>query len=333
MVYTFDETFSGSNKKLKKEGRTFCLLFCMKIRSNFLKLDYHLGILRKFFGNNRDTAGGDLLINKVEVAGINTSNLKVLSEKEKEMLLKKVKEGDDDARNQLISGNLRLVLSVIQKFTRRCDSPDDLFQVGCVGLIKAVDHFDVTQNVRFSTYAVPMIIGELRRYLRDNNMIRVSRSVRDLAYKALCEREALTVKFGREPTMEELTKAVNQRRLVLSQEKGEEEQRPVSEREVSDALDAVVDPVSLYDPIYSDSGDSIYLMDQICDHKSNAENWIENIALGEAVNGLGEREKMILTLRFFQGKTQMEVAGEIGISQAQVSRLEKGALSRIKSQM
>jgi len=273
------------------------------------------------------------VVNKVEVSGVNTANFKVLSEEEKEELLLRARNGDEEAREKLISGNFRLVLSVIQKFTRRCDSPDDLFQVGCVGLIKAVDHFDVTQNVRFSTYAVPMIIGELRRYLRDNNMIRVSRSVRDLAYKALCEREALTVKFGREPTMEELTKAVNQRRLVLSQEKGEEEQRPVSEREVSDALDAVVDPVSLYDPIYSDSGDSIYLMDQICDHKSNAENWIENIALGEAVNGLGEREKMILTLRFFQGKTQMEVAGEIGISQAQVSRLEKGALSRIKSQM
>jgi len=333
MVYTFDETFSGSNKKLKKEGRTFCLLFCMKIRSNFLKLDYHLGILRKFFGNNRDTAGGDLLINKVEVAGINTSNLKVLSEKEKEMLLKKVKEGDDDARNQLISGNLRLVLSVIQKFTRRCDSPDDLFQVGCVGLIKAVDNFDISQNVKFSTYAVPMIIGELRRYLRDNNMIRVSRSVRDLAYKALGEREQLTTLLGRDPTISEITTSVNRRRMEQSEEKEISSLSPVSEKEVQQALDAVIDPVSLYDPIYSDGGDSIYLMDQIYDQKSNDENWIENIALEEAVKNLNEREKSILKLRFYQGKTQMEVAGEIGISQAQVSRLEKGALIRIRKQM
>ena len=273
------------------------------------------------------------MISKVEVSGINTSNLKVLSEKEKEELLKRTKDGDEKAREELISGNLRLVLSVIQKFTRRSDNPDDLFQVGCVGLIKAVDNFDISQNVRFSTYAVPMIIGELRRYLRDNNMIRVSRSVRDLAYKALGERESLTVKLGREPTITEICCAVNARFQEILEDKEETLFQPVTEKEVSTALDAVIDPVSLYDPIYSDAGDSIYLMDQICDHKSCDENWIENIALGEAVKRLGDREKTILNLRFYQGKTQMEVAGEIGISQAQVSRLEKGALTRIRKQM
>ncbi len=273
-----------------------------------------------------------MLIGKVELSGINTSALKVLSEQEKCELLRRVKSGDKSARDQLISGNLKLVLSVIQKFTRRYDSPDDLFQVGCIGLIKAVDNFDVTQNVRFSTYAVPMIIGELRRFLRDNNMIRVSRSVRDLAYKALAERENLTVKLGREPNNEEITKAVNFRLKELSEERQEEVQQ-VTEKEVTQALDAVIDPVSLYDPVYSDSGDTIYLMDQIRDQKCADEHWIENIALEEAVKHLGEREKNILNLRYYQGKTQMEVAGEIGISQAQVSRLEKGALQRIRKQM
>lgn len=273
------------------------------------------------------------MISKVEVSGVNTSGLKVLTEKEKEVLLKRTRDGDLSARDELISGNLRLVLSVIQKFTRRSDSPDDLFQVGCVGLIKAVDHFDLSQNVRFSTYAVPMIIGELRRYLRDNNMIRVSRSVRDLAYKALCERETLTVRLGRDPTIKEITDAVNERIKKSADEKENGDAILVSEKEVRGALDAVVDPVSLYDPIYSDGGDSIYLMDQICDLKSTDESWIENIALDEAVKRLGEREKTILNLRFYQGKTQMEVAGEIGISQAQVSRLEKGALERIRREM
>lgn len=269
------------------------------------------------------------MLGRVEVSGINTSSLKVLSEKEKQDLLQRMNRGDQTAREKMISGNLRLVLSVIQKFTRRCDNADDLFQVGCVGLIKAVDNFDVTQNVRFSTYAVPMIVGELRRYLRDNNMIRVSRSVRDLAYKALTERESLTSSLGREPSLEEITKAVNQK--MMQQEDGEVV--PISQRSVGEALDAVIDPVSLYDPVYSDSGDSIYLMDQISDQSRGEENWIDNIALGEAVKHLGEREKNILNLRFFQGKTQMEVASEIGISQAQVSRLEKGALQRIRKEM
>ena len=271
------------------------------------------------------------MVGKVEVSGINTANLKVLTEKEKDDLLKRTKMGDAKAREELISGNLRLVLSVIQKFTRRCDSPDDLFQVGCVWLIKAVDHFDLDQNVKFSTYAVPMIIGELRRYLRDNNMIRVSRSLRDLAYRAWTEREILTGQLGQEPNPEQIAEAVN-RRARASLAEGET-LHEVTPKEVSAALDAVLEPVSLFDPIYTDGGDSIYLMDQICDHKICDEGWIENLALEEAVKGLGEREKTILNLRFYRGKTQMEVAGEIGISQAQVSRLEKGALHRIRKQM
>lgn len=288
------------------------------------------GMRHTLKGNN--TFGGDLLIGKVELSGINTSSLRVLSECEKNELLKRAKLGDLSAREELISGNLKLVLSVIQKFTRRHDSPDDLFQVGCIGLIKAVDNFDINQNVRFSTYAVPMIIGELRRFLRDNNMIRVSRSVRDLAYKALAERESLTAKLGRDPTLEEITKAVNAQRSLLSLDLDEKIQ-PVSEKEVYSAMDAVIDPVSLYDPVYSDGGDTIYLMDQIRDQKCADEHWIENIALEEAVKKLCDREKIILKLRFYQGKTQMEVAEEIGISQAQVSRLEKGALLRIRKQM
>ncbi len=269
------------------------------------------------------------MLGRVEVSGINTSNLKILSEKEKQDLLMKMKNGDNYARDLMISGNLRLVLSVIKKFIRRCDNADDLFQVGCVGLIKAVDNFDVTQNVRFSTYAVPMIVGELRRYLRDNNMIRVSRSVRDLAYKALGEREALTITLGREPTIEEIAKAVNEKQIQIEGQGINH----ISLKAIAEALDAVIDPVSLYDPVYSDNGDSIYLMDQISDQRSGEENWIDNIALGEAVKRLGKREKNILDLRFFQGKTQMEVASEIGISQAQVSRLEKGALQKIRKEM
>ncbi len=272
------------------------------------------------------------MLGKVELSGINTSSLRVLSEKEKNTLLIRIKDGDQKARDELICGNLKLVLSVIQKFTRRHDSPDDLFQVGCIGLIKAIDNFDVEQNVRFSTYAVPMIIGEIRRFLRDNNMIRVSRSMRDLAYKALAEREKMTLILGREPTISEIHKAVNKRLKEISIERGEEIQT-VTEIEVSQALDAVIDPVSLYDPIYSDNGDTIYLMDQVRDYKCNDEKWIENIALEEAVKKLGDREKNILNLRYFQGKTQMEVADAIGISQAQVSRLEKGALQRIQRQM
>lgn len=251
--------------------------------------------------------------NKVEISGVNTSQLKVLRESEKMELLKKVKSGDMQAREELINGNLRLVLSVIQRFTGRGESPDDLFQVGCIGLIKAIDNFDITQPVRFSTYAVPMIQGELRRYLRDNSPVRVSRSVRDLAYRAMQAREKLTTQNGSEPTVEAIAKEIGAQRS-----------------EVVIALEAISEPISLYEPVFSDSGDTIYVLDQLGDHNDD-ENWLDEISLKEAIRQLGPREKHILNLRFFRGKTQVEVAKEIGISQAQVSRLEKGALQKIKN--
>ncbi len=250
--------------------------------------------------------------NKVEICGVNTSKLKVLTEKEKTELLKRVRQGDKKAREELINGNLRLVLSVIQRFTNRGENLDDLFQVGCIGLMKAIDHFDVTQGVKFSTYGVPMIIGEIRRYLRDNNSVRVSRSMRDTAYKAMQIKEELTAKNGKEPTVEEIAKKMDIRR-----------------EDVVLALEAIVEPVSLYEPVFSDGGDSIYVMDQVGDNNDDA-NWLDEIALKQAINDLSDREKKILSMRFFQGKTQMEVAAEIGISQAQVSRLEKGALDKVK---
>ena len=250
--------------------------------------------------------------NRVEICGINKSKLKVLKESEKMALLKRVKEGDKRAREELISGNLRLVLSVIQRFSNRGENPDDLFQVGCIGLIKSIDNFDISQNVRFSTYAVPMIIGEIRRYLRDNNAVRVSRSMRDTAYHAMQAKERLTASLGREPTVEE-----------VAQELG------IKKEEVVLALEAIVDPISLYEPVYSDGGDTIYVMDQIGDANDDS-SWIDEITLKESIKNLNDREKKILALRFLKGKTQMEVAAEIGISQAQVSRLEKGALRRIK---
>ena len=253
--------------------------------------------------------------NKVEISGVNTSKLKVLKESEKMALLKRVKQGDEKARDELISGNLRLVLSVIQKFAGRGENPDDLFQVGCIGLIKAIDNFDITLNVRFSTYAVPMISGELRRYLRDNNPVRVSRSLRDLAYKAMQAKEKLTTNNSQEPTIEQIAKEIGVKRekIVL-------------------ALEAISEPLSLYEPVFSEAGDTIYVLDQIGD-KNDDKNWLNEIALKEAITQLGDREKRILNLRFFQGKTQVEVAGEIGISQAQVSRLEKSALTKIKKQI
>lgn len=254
---------------------------------------------------------------KVEICGVNTSKLKVLSNDKIVELLRKYKEGDASAREELISGNLRLVLSVIQRFSNRGEMVDDLFQVGCVGLIKAIDNFDITLNVRLSTYAVPMIIGEIRRYLRDNSAIRVSRSMRDIAYRALQTKERLTNENQREPTVEQIAKAMD-----------------MKQEDVVFALDAIMDPVSLYDPVYSDSaGDTICVMDQVGDHKNTDENWLERIALKEAVARLGERERHILSLRFYDGKTQMEVASEIGISQAQVSRLEKSAIDKIKKQI
>lgn len=252
--------------------------------------------------------------NKVEICGVNTAKLKVLKEPEKVELLKKVKEGDMSARESLISGNLRLVLSVIQRFTNRGENLDDLFQVGCIGLIKAIDNFDISQNVRFSTYAVPMIIGEIRRYLRDNNSVRVSRSMRDTAYHAMQAKEKLLNKFGREPTIEEIA-----------------EQMQLKKEEIVLALEAIVEPVSLFEPVYSDGGDTIFVMDQVGD-KNTDENWLDEIVLKQAIKDLNPREKRILYLRFLVGKTQMEVAEEIGISQAQVSRLEKCAIKQIKNE-
>ena len=250
---------------------------------------------------------------KVEICGINTATLQVLKNEEMTALLQRTRDGDTEARELLIRGNLRLVLSVIQKFLGRGENVDDLFQVGCIGLIKAIDNFDISQGVRFSTYGVPMIIGEIRRYLRDNSPIRVSRSTRDTAYKVLQAREKLLRQQQREPTVEQIAKELD-----------------IPREEVVFAMDAIVDPVSLYEPIYSDSGDTLCVMDQISDRLSSDESWIEQIALKDALDRLGQREKHILALRFYQGKTQMEVSAEIGISQAQVSRLEKNAISSIK---
>ena len=253
------------------------------------------------------------MYNKVEICGVNTAKLKTLSETEKFELLKKCKNGDQSAREDLINGNLRLVLSVIQSFKNRNENLDDLFQVGCIGLIKAIDNFDSSLDVKFSTYAVPMIIGELRRYLRDYNAIRVPRSLRDVAYKALKAKEILSSKNSTEPTIEQIAK-----------EMGEDVKL------VSRALDAILEPISLYDPIYTDNGDSLYVLDQIRDENSNDEIWLENIAIKNAINRLEDRERKILLMRFYSGKTQTEVSEEIGISQAQVSRLEKNALEKIK---
>jgi len=250
---------------------------------------------------------------KVEICGIDTSKLKVLDEKEKMELLKKSRDGDKDAREKLINGNLRLVLSVIQRFSNRGENPDDLFQVGCIGLIKAIDNFDISQGVRFSTYAVPMIIGEVRRYLRDYNPVRVSRSIRDTAYHAMQIKERLQNETQREPSVE-----------VIAKEMG------IKKENVVIALEAIVDPVSLYDPVYFEGGDTIYVMDQIGDSNTDV-NWIDEIMIKKAMRELADREKRILTLRFMDGMTQTEVAKEVGISQAQVSRLEKGALEKIKS--
>lgn len=253
------------------------------------------------------------MISKVEICGVNTAKLPVLTNKEKEELFIKIKEGDSKARERFIQGNLRLVLSVIQRFGGRGENVDDLFQVGCVGLIKAIDNFDTTLNVQFSTYAVPMIIGEIRRYLRDNNMVRVSRSVRDLAYKVIQYKEKVVKETQKEPTIEEIAKALQ-----------------VEKEEIAFSLDAIQSPVSLQEPVYNDGTDSIYVMDQISDSKNTEEGWAENLTIAEAMKRLNPREKMIITKRFFDGRTQMEVADEIGISQAQVSRLEKSAIDRIK---
>jgi len=258
--------------------------------------------------------------NKVEICGVNTAKLKTLSDEEKKTLLIQAKNGDQKARQELIDGNLRLVLSIIQRFAARGENMDDLFQVGCIGLIKAVDHFNTELDVKFSTYAVPMIIGEIRRYLRDNNAIRVSRSMRDTAYKALAVRDKLMRKMSAEPTVAE---------IAAELEKEGEHKTP---EEIAEALEAIVEPVSLYEPVYSDSssGDNIYIMDQLSDLSCCDDALLEDISLGEALKALSERERKIIDMRFFKGKTQMEIAAEIGISQAQVSRLEKGALERMR---
>ena len=255
-------------------------------------------------------------MNKVDLCGVNTSKLPLLSSKEKEELLVKIKDGDKVAREIFIQGNLRLVLSVIQKFSSRGENADDLFQVGCVGLIKAIDNFDLSVGVKFSTYAVPMIIGEIRRYLRDYNAIRVSRSVKDTAYKALTAKEELIKETGKEPTIAEIAKRIDS-----------------TEKAVNYALDAIQDPLSLYEPVFHDGGETLFVMDQISDDKVLDESLIDSIALYDALKRLNEKERKIVTMRFFSEKTQMEVASEIGISQAQVSRLEKGAIERIKKQM
>ena len=253
---------------------------------------------------------------KVVLCGVNTSKLKVLTEEEKKALMKRVREGDEDARRDMITGNLRLVLSIVQRFAGRKANPDDLFQVGCIGLMKAIRNFDPTKGVRFSTYGVPMIAGEVRRYLRDNAPIRVSRSIRDVAYRVLQCKEQMQADLGREPALEEVAKALE-----------------LDEREVSQALDAVCAPVSLHDPVYGDSTDPLTVMDQVRDNRNTEANWMEHIALQDAFRTLGIREKQILSLRFYDGKTQMEVAQMVGISQAQVSRLEKGAISDLRKRI
>lgn len=253
------------------------------------------------------------MINKVEIANVNTSKLQVLTNKQNKELFEQMNKGDKEAREKIISGNLRLVLSVIQRFGGRGENADDLFQIGCVGLIKAIDNFDTSLDIQLSTYAVPMIIGEVRRYLRDNNMVRVSRSVRDLAYRVLQAKEKLTRENGKEPTIEELAKELK-----------------IEKEEIVLSLDAIQAPVSLQEPVYNDGTDNISIMDQVKDKKNTDENWAENITMNEALKKLNEKERMIIDKRFFMGKTQMEVADEIGISQAQVSRLEKTALEHMK---
>ena len=253
------------------------------------------------------------MVNKVEISSVNTSQLPILTNKEKEELFIKIKQGDEEARNEFIKGNLRLVLSVIQRFYGRGENADDLFQIGCVGLIKSIDNFDLSQGVQFSTYAVPMIIGEVRRYLRDNNSIRVSRSVRDLAYKTIQLKDKFNKEKGREPTIEEIAKELK-----------------VEKEEIAASLDAIQVPISLQDPIYNDGSEKLFVMDQVKDNKNNDENWAETMTINEGLKKLNEKEKSIIIKRYFDGKTQMEIAEEIGISQAQVSRLEKNALEHMK---
>lgn len=255
------------------------------------------------------------MLNKVVISGVDTSKLPILSNDEKNELLRRIKAGDKKAKDQFVEGNLRLVLSIVQRFAGRGECMDDLFQVGCIGLIKSIDNFDLSLGLRFSTYGVPMILGEIRRYLRDNNMVRVSRATRDLAYKALTVKERLANEKNREPTISEIAKELE-----------------VKKEEVVMALDAIVDPISLFEPVYSDGNDAIYVMDQVSGGRGG-DDWLDELLIKDAINKLPDREKNIIELRFLEGKTQMEVAEEVGISQAQVSRLEKGAMERIKGQL
>ena len=254
-----------------------------------------------------------MILNKVEICGVNTSRLPLLTAEEKNTLCERIKKGDKEARELYIKGNLRLVLSVIKRFSSSSENADDLFQIGCIGLMKAIDNFDCTLDVKFSTYAVPMIVGEIRRYLRDNNSIRVSRSLRDIAYKAIYARESLSRETAQEPTLHQISEAIQ-----------------IPEEDIVYALDAIQSPISLYDPVYTDGGDTLYVMDQISDKKNKEDNWVRNLSLSEAMKHLTPRESRIIRLRFFEGRTQMEVAEEIHISQAQVSRLEKNALKTMR---
>lgn len=280
----------------------------------FLKKVYFSFSLRMIFSNKRLKEDVTMTLNKVEICGVNTSKLPVLKPEEKEELFRRIKEGDMEAREMYIKGNLRLVLSVIKRFQNSGENADDLFQIGCIGLMKAIDNFDVSLNVKFSTYAVPMIIGEIRRYLRDNNSIRVSRSLRDIAYKAIYAKENYTKQYLKEPTLAEISREIGiEKELIVY------------------AMDAIQNPVSLFEPVYSEGGDTLYVMDQISDKKNREDHWIEDLSLKEAMQRLSDRERHIIEMRFYEGKTQMEVAREVGISQAQVSRLEKNALKSMRN--
>ena len=280
----------------------------------FLKKVYFSFSLRMIFSNKRLKEDVTMTLNKVEICGVNTSKLPVLKPEEKEELFRRIKEGDMEAREMYIKGNLRLVLSVIKRFQNSGENADDLFQIGCIGLMKAIDNFDVSLNVKFSTYAVPMIIGEIRRYLRDNNSIRVSRSLRDIAYKAIYAKENYTKQYLKEPTLVEISREIGiEKELIVY------------------AMDAIQNPVSLFEPVYSEGGDTLYVMDQISDKKNREDHWIEDLSLKEAMQRLSDRERHIIEMRFYEGKTQMEVAREVGISQAQVSRLEKNALKSMRN--
>jgi len=322
--YDFKEKNRDNSGRLREKPEFFVETYKNAENRNLPldKVDLHrqrgrkAGVCKTIIVFRKAPVGGWSMQGKVEISGVNTAKLRTLSSEEMTMLMGKAKRGDMEARRELIEGNLRLVLSVIQRFNGRGENPDDLFQVGCIGLLKAIANFDETKEVRFSTYGVPMIAGEIRRYLRDNSVLRVSRSLRDLAYRVLQCKEAIINETGREPSLEELSQKLE-----------------VPVEDISLALDAVTAPISLYDPVYADGGDPLMVMDQIKDTKNTDEKWLERIALRDAFSTLSQREKQILILRFYDGKTQMEVAGQVGISQAQVSRLEKNAINTMRKQV